>query len=203
VSAIPGHESLAQDDTVKEGPRLLPAETYIRSFLTLFGGLAPVEAQTALRAKDGALFDAWKDYLAALGVPDYKADIARSTQTNALMMATFERIGVALCEAAVERELKDAARPPADKRTIYPFDLTPAEPTEAEFTTRFDLMHRTFLGYPAALAETDRVKRFHTLYQTTVTQHAVKGTPTRFTPAQAGWAMVCMGLVRHPEFHAY
>ena len=28
--SIPGHEDLAQDTTVKEGPRVLPAETYMR-----------------------------------------------------------------------------------------------------------------------------------------------------------------------------
>ena len=27
----------------------------------------------------------------------------------------------------------------------------------AEFTERFDILHRTFLGYPVKLAETDRV----------------------------------------------
>jgi hypothetical protein len=203
VGSIPGHETLGQDDSVKEGPRLLPAETYIRSYLAVFGGLSPLEAQNALRAKDSGLFDAWRDYLAALGVPEHKTDIARSTQTNALMVATFERIGVALCEAAVERELKDPARPAPDARSVYPFEPTAGEPTEAEFATRFDVMHRTFLGYPASLAPTDRTKRFFTLYQDTVKKHAEKGTPTRFTPPQAGWAAVCMGLVRHPEFHTY
>jgi hypothetical protein len=204
ATAIPGHESLSQDTTVKEGPRVLAAEVYMRSYLMLFGGLAPVPAQTALRAKDGALFDAWKDYLAALGLPDYRNEIGRSTQTNALMVATFERIGVALCEAAVEKELKDTARPPVDKRIIYPFEVT-AESNEAEFTTRFDVMHRTFLGYPASEAATDRTKRFFALYNETIARHKDKTTPTptRFTPAQAGWATVCMGLVRHPEFHVY
>ncbi len=204
ATAIPGHESLAQDTTVKEGPRVLAAEVYMRSYLMLFGGLSPVAAQTALRAKDGALFDAWRDYLAALGVPDYRNEIGRSTQTNALMVATFERIGVALCEAAVEKELKDTARPPVDKRQIYPFEVT-AESPEAEFTARFDLMHRTFLGYPASEAATDRTKRFFALYNETIARHKDKATPTptRFTPAQAGWATVCMGLIRHPEFHVY
>jgi len=204
ATAIPGHESLPQDITVKEGPRVLPAETYIRSYLMLFGGLAPIASQTALRAKDSALFDAWRDYLAALGMPDYRNEIGRSTQTNALMVATFERIGVALCEAAVEKELKDTARPLVEKRIVYPFEVV-AESPEAEFVARFDLMHRTFLGYPAAEAATDRTKRFFALYNETVARHKDKTvpTPTRFTPAQAGWATVCMGLIRHPEFHVY
>ena len=50
VGAIPGHDSLAQDTTPKEGPRLLSAETYIRSLLQLFGGLSPLDLQTKLRA---------------------------------------------------------------------------------------------------------------------------------------------------------
>jgi hypothetical protein len=203
VTSIPGHEDLPQDITVKEGPRLLPAETYMRSYLQLFGGLAPLDAQTALRGTNG-LFDTWKDYLAAMGMPDYTLEIARNPQTNSLMIAAFERMGVALCDRAVEKELQADTRPPAAQRTIFAFDLTTAEPTQAEFTERFDVLHRTFLGYPVKLAETDRVARFFKVYGDTVAAHAAKGAPKySFTPPLAGWATVCYGLVRHPEFHAY
>ncbi len=66
------------------------------------------------------------------------------------------------------------------------------------------MLHRTFLGYPASLAQTDRVTRFRGLYNGTVERHRAMGAAaSRFTPEQAGWATVCYGLVRHPEFHAY
>lgn len=203
VTSIPGHESLPQDTTHKEGPRLMPAETYIRSYLALFGGLAPLEVQTRARGADGtALFDSWNDYLAALGLPDYRVDQPRGNQTNALMMATFERLGVVLCDRAVERDLRGTL--PVAQRVIFAFDPTTAAPTAAEFAARFDVLHRTFLGYPAALAETPRAARFFELYNGTVTRHRATGAAaSRFTPEQAGWATVCYGLVRHPEFHAY
>ncbi len=193
----PGH-GVAQDTTPKEGPRLIPAETYIRTYLTLFGGLSPLGAQAALQGKDGTqLFDAWTDYLGTMGMPDYRYDTARLSQTNTLMMATFERAGVALCDRALEHDL-GAARP----RLIYDFDIPTTPITQSQFTPMFDVLHRTFINYPAALAPTDRTNRFWKLYQDTVAAHA-KVAGSRFTPAQAGWANVCYGLVRHPEFHLY
>lgn len=203
VGDLPGHGALTQDKTPKEGPRLLPVEVYIQFYLDVFGGLSPLAAETAARGKDGsALFDTWRDYLASLGLPDYEKDIARVGQTNAIMLATFERIGISLCDRAVERDLKGTLA--LDKRTVFAFEPTKAEPTAAEFEQRFDVLHRTFLGYPAALAETPRTSRFFSLYQDTVTRHSAQGAPkSGFTPSQAGWAAVCYGLVRHPELHTY
>lgn len=204
ASELPGHGSLAQDNTAKEGPRLLPAEVYVQAYLDIFGGLSPLAAELATRDKDGsALFDTWRDYLASLGLPDYEKDIGRLTQTNAMMLASFERIGIALCDRAAERELDAAPRPPIDKRTVFTFD-PPATPAEADFAKAFDTLHRTFLGYPASLAQTPRTARFYELYTSTVARHAAKGAPSsRLSPANAGWAAVCYGLVRHPEFHTY
>jgi hypothetical protein len=197
----PGH-AIAQDTSVKEGPRLIPAETYIRSYLNLFGGLAPLAAQQAAQAKDGKLlFDTWDDYHSTLGMPDYRYDTPRIGQTNTLMIATFERIGISLCDRALEH---DRAENP---RLVYDFDIpvatVDAPPlARADFAPRFDKMHRLFLGYPSSLAQTPRVDRFYTLYTDTTTAHAsVSGS--RFSPAEAGWAAVCYGLVRHPEFHLY
>ncbi len=190
-----------QDNTPKEGPRLLPAEVYLQAYLDIFGGLSPLGAETLARGKDGALFDTWRDYLASLGMPDYEKDIARVGQTNAMMLASFERVGVSLCDRAIERDLRGAT---LDKRTVFAFEPTKAAPTEAEFAARFDVLHRTFLGYPAALAETPRTKRFFDLYNATVARHTAKGAaPSTFTPTEAGWAAVCYGLVRHPELHTY
>jgi hypothetical protein len=204
-SDLPGHGSLAQDNTPKEGPRLLPAEVYIQAYLDIFGGLSPLAAELASRGKEGsALFDTWRDYVASLGLPDYEKDLSRLTQTNAMMLATFERIGIALCDRAAERELDTTPRPALDKRTVFAFEPTTAAPTEAEFAQRFDVMHRTFLGYPAALAETPRVKRFYDLYKATVAKHSAPGAAASgLSAANAGWAAVCYGLVRHPEFHTY
>lgn len=208
VKTIPGHDGLPEDTTIKEAPRLIQAEAYMRTYLMLFGGLAPltpIQAQAVARGQDGsALFDTWNDYLMALGFPDYKNDIPRQGQTNAVMVASFERLGVALCDRALESDLK--ANPPPDigKRLIFDFDLTPADPTQAEFEARFDVLHRTFLGYPVSLAPTDRVNRFFKLYQDVVATHGAMGAPkSRFTPAEAGWAAMCYGLIRHPEFHLY
>ena len=202
VSSLPGHESLAVDTTPKEESRLVPPEAYLRTYLQLFGGVTPLDAQKRARA-DGT-FDAWDDYFAALGFPDYRIDIPRGTQTNALMVATFERLGVALCDRAVLHDLAGKTPPAVKDRTIFSFDAPKGTVARGEFAWRFDVLHKRFLGYPAMLAETNRTERFHGVYETIVARHAAPNAPkSRFTPEQAGWAAVCYGLVRHPEFQLY
>jgi hypothetical protein len=207
VNQLPGHATVGVDQGPKDEPRLVPAEAYMRTYLQLFGGLAPLDVQKKAKGADGnQLFDTWDDYLAALGFPDYRNDIPRGAQTNALMVATFERLGVALCDRAVEHDLGLKGKPgslPTD-RLIFAFE-PPAGPMDAsKFSAPFDLLHRTFLGYPAALAPTDRNARFLALYQDTLKRHSDPAAPkSRFTPEQAAWATVCYGLVRHPEFQLY
>ena len=207
VNQLPGHATVGVDPGPKDEPRLVPAEAYMRTYLQLFGGLAPLEVQKKAKGGDGnQLFDTWDDYLAALGFPDYRNDIPRGVQTNALMVSTFERLGVALCDRAVEHDLGLKGKPgslPTD-RLIFAFESDPGAMDAKKFSAPFDLLHRTFLGYPASLAPTDRATRFLALYQDTVKRHEGATAPkSRFSPEQAGWASVCYGLVRHPEFQLY
>jgi hypothetical protein len=199
---------LSEDTAPKEDLRLVPPEAYMRTYLQLFGGLAPLDVQKRARGGDGAqLFDTWDDYVSALGLPDYRFDIPRQTQTNALMVATFERLGVALCDRAIEHDLRPAKGgelQPVSQRLIFAFDAPPKGEIDAgAFGTRFDTLHRTFLGYPASLAPPQRVARFYQLYRDVEAGHAKAEPKSRFSPAEAGWAAVCYGLVRHPEFHLY
>ncbi|WP_234023282.1 hypothetical protein [Sorangium cellulosum] len=177
----------------------------MRTYLQLFGGLAPAEVQARARGADGAaLFDAWEDYLAALGFPDHRLDPPRGTQTNSLMMAAFERLGIALCDRALKHDLKSKKPVRLGDRLIFAFDVPAGRLDAAAFAPRFDVLHRTFLSYPARLAPGGRAAAFFALYEATVARHAVPGAAaSRFTPSEAGWAAVCYGLVRHPEFHLY
>jgi hypothetical protein len=199
LEAVPGHQSIAQDSSHKESPRLPAAEAYMRTYLQLFGGLTALQAQQQLSAGGTNLFDSWSAYLGALGLPNYAIDLPRQMQTNALMMATFERLGLALCDKAVEKDLQGNPPVAIDQRLIYAFDVPAAPVDQAGFAPRFDVLHRTFLSYPAAMAPTDRTARFFKLYQDTVAIHDPKSS--KFTASQAGWAAVCSGLLRHPEFH--
>lgn len=199
VASLPGHDALAIDTTPKEGLRMVPPEAYVRTYLQLFGGLAPLEVQKRARGADGPqLFDTWADYLATLGFPDDKLDLPRATQTNALMIAAFERLGAALCDRAMEHDRKAKA----EERVVFAFDG--AEVSDlAAFEARFDVLHRTFLGYPAKLAPNERTPRFYKLFTDTVARHAGDAKKAKLSAQQTGWAVVCEGLVRHPEFHLY
>lgn len=204
IRDLPGHEGLPLDRTHKEGPRVMPAEVYIRTYLQLFGGLTPTAVRTQAAA-DG-LFDQWNDYVQALGLPDHRIDLARNTQQTMLSAATFERLAIALCDRAVLRDLRGAAAPEA--RLIFAF-ATPANVAavdQATFTRHFDVLHKTFLGYPAALAPATRGPRYYQLFQQAaaaqMTARGAGSTPS-FTPVEAGYAAVCYGLARHPEFIHY
>jgi hypothetical protein len=199
VVDLPGHRKTALDTSPDEHRRLVPPEAYIRTYLMLFGGLAPLEVQAKAKGKN--LFDTWDDYLSALGLPDYKTDTPRATQTNALMIATFERLGNALCEQAAIHDLNPRRN---EAPIVFTFNLTPKDPTDDELATRFDRLHRLFLGYPAALAPPERLARFAALYRGVVEAHRKPGAPkSLLSPVQAGWAAVCEGLVDHPELHFY
>ena len=201
---LPIEAIVPEDSTPKANLRMVPPEVYMRTYLQLFGGLAPADAQKSARGNEGsALFDTWDDYVSSLGFPDYRTDIPRQTQTNTLMMATFERLGVALCDRALEHDLKGRPMTPMGARLVFAFDPPPPGKTDrAAFDARFDVLHRTFLGYPARLAPKEREGRFFQLFTATVAAHTQeKGT--RFSPDEAGWAAVCYGLVRHPEFQLY
>ncbi|GAC1523209.1 MAG: hypothetical protein NVS3B10_23230 [Polyangiales bacterium] len=200
--------TLLEDTAPKAELRMVPPEVYMRTYLELFGGLLPSDAQKKARGGDGNnLFDTWDDYVSSLGLPDYRQDIPRQTQTNALMVASFERLGIALCDRAVEHDLPSGGgKAPSvalKDRVVFAFDAAPGPMTEAQFAPRFDVLHRTFLGYPASLAPTARQPRYFALYQDIAANHAKALPKSRFTPEQAAWAAVCYGLVRHPEFHLY
>lgn len=201
ATAIPGHEAL-QDNSAKEGPRLMHAEVYLRSLGRLFGDLTPVEVEAVARgATPGILFDRWRDYLASLGLPDHRSDVNRGVATNSLMIATFDRLAIALCIRAGERELRGAV--PLAQRKVFAFDSPDGALTDGEFDERFDVLHRTFLGYPAKLAETARTPRFRALYRLATSASELSAEPLKLTPREAGWVAVCYGLARHPELHLY
>jgi hypothetical protein len=194
----------AIDSAPKEDLRMIPPEVYMRTYLQLFGGLLPLDAQKAAKGKDGGqVFDNWDAYVSALGFPDHRTDIPRQTQTNALMMATFERLGVALCDRSVEHDLKSKPPLPVTERVVFAFDLPRAAMDANAFLPRFDVLHRTFLGYPSALAPPSRAARFLQLYRDIAAMHKGAAPKSRFSPDEAAWAAVCYGLVRHPEFQLY
>jgi len=192
---LPAHRELAIDTTPKARPRMVPPEVYLRAYMMWFGGLLPLEVQAAARGK--GLFDAWDDYLSALGLPDYRLDLPRQMQTNTLMIATFGRLGEVLCIRAAEHDLHK--KPPLDQRVVFAFEPV-ASPTEAQFDERFDVLHRTFLGYPASLAPHERERRYFQLFQTIATHHAAKNP---LTGDETAWAAICSALVQHPETELY
>src|SRR5262249_26776974 len=110
-------------------------------------------------------------------------------------------LGVALCDRAVEHDFRAGEK----DKAIFAFESPPLGKIDQDaFASRFDVLHRTFLGYPAALAPTERTKRILNLYLDVVSRHSGPGAAkSRFSPEEAAWAAVCYGLVRHPEFHLY
>lgn len=193
VSTMPPHARTVLDASPKASRRAVAAEARLRAYLLWFGDVGPREAFD--RARGDELFDRWSSYLAALGLPDYHVDLPRVSRSNTLMLAALGRIGEALCIRSVERDLRGA---PLADRVIFAFEPQD-NMNRAGFAVRFDVLHRTFLGYPAALAPPDRIDRYYALY-TRVARRAATG---KLAPAELGWAAVCAALVQHPEAGLY
>ncbi len=174
--------------------QMMPAEALLRGYLTWFGGLTP--EQVVQRAHGDHLFDAWQFYLAALGLPDYHVDAPRVSQSNTVMLAALGRVGEALCAHAASHDLHERA--PLADRNVFAFEPV-AGPSRAQFAAGFDVLHRTFLGYPASLAPADRGDRYYALYR----QVAARHPGGRLTADETAWAAVCTALVQHPEAELY
>lgn len=198
VENIPGHEGVGVDSRRMQGPRTMAAETYLRSYMGLFGIATPDELAAVARGEDGKeMFETWTEHLGALGLPDYTADIARASETNALMLGAYERLAMVLCERAAERDLRGGGG-----KALFDF-LPASDPLDrAAFDAGFDSLHRAVLGYPARFVPA-RVEAFFRFYADVVARHGAMTPPSRLSPGESGWAMVCEALVRHPEFHLY
>lgn len=197
---LPAHTTIAIDTTPKARRRMVEPEVYLRAYLAWFGGLLPLAIQQRGRAR--GMFDTWDDYLASLGLPDYRIDLPRQTQSNTLMLATLGRLGEVLCARAVERDLHARPRVPLDQRVIFAFELTAGMPSPDEFAERFDVLHRTFLGYPASLAPPERLPRFYAMWKAVSARHADARKPA-LAHDELAWAAVCGALVQHHEAELY
>ena len=110
-----------------------------------------------------------------------------------MMLATFGRLGEALCVRAAEHDLHAAT--PLSSRVVFAFDAK-VHPSLDDFAAGFDVLHRTFLGYPADLAPKGRLGRFYSLYQQVASEHSKSGP---LTSDETAWVAVCAALVIHPE----
>lgn len=194
IVSVETHPPTSREPPPPPGPqrRMVPPEAFLRAYLMWFGGLAPLDVQK----RGGNLFDQWQDYLAALGLPDYAHDFPRVTQSNPMMLATLDKLAEVLCVRAAEHDLHQRGTP----RVVFAFD-PPPRPSLADFAAGFDLLHRTFLGYPAAQAPDGRLGRFYSLYQQVVSEHETSAGP--LTADETGWVAVCTALVIHPEAEVY
>jgi hypothetical protein len=189
----PAHTDPAPEP-LKATKRMVPPEVFLRAYLTWFGGLVPEDA--ARRAHRDNLFDRWHAYLGALGLPDHDIDAPRATQSNTVMLATLGRLGEALCVRSAEHDLH--GRTPSAEHTLFAFEPKDGL-TRDEFAERLDVLHRTFLGYPLALAPANRVERFKALYDGV----QARGNSSKLSPSELAWAAVCTALVQHPEAGLY
>lgn len=193
-SALPERHAVVLDQSPKQRRWMVPAEVILRAYLTWFGGLAPSEV--VQRAHGSNLFDQWSYYIAALGLPDHHVDAPRVSQSNTVMLAALGRLGEALCVRSVEHDLR--AGTPLDARVVFAFEPI-VNPTRAQFAIGFDVLHLTFLGYPASLAPAERLDRYYALFRQVAARHPGR----RLSPDETGWAAVCAALVQHPEAGLY
>lgn len=207
-------QAAPRESFIPREPRLIPAETLIRSYTAIFGDILPPEIRKNYASANAkAPYFGWEQYLSALGLPDYTRDLPRTQQSNTIMVAAFEQLAIFLCDRAALRDLGPNKPKPLSPELeglvqfksppVFDFSAKPGPITLDEFRPRFDVLHRTFLGYPAALAPPERVEEFHALYTKVEERHRTDKKLGGLPSHLAGWSAVCQGLARHPEFHHY
>jgi hypothetical protein len=192
----------------------MTAESLVASYTAIFGDLMDLDArEQADRQSRSARYYGWSERLSALGLPDYTRDLPRVTQTNTIMVGAFEQIASTLCDRAALRDLvptrasvkaiapEQQALAYVDAQRVFDFEPKLAPLAESDFGPRFDVLHRTFLGYPAGLGPPERTHEFFVLYKDVEQRH---GAANRgHMPHVVAWSAVCQALTRHPEFHHY
>ena len=119
-------------------------------------------------------------------------------QTNTLMLATLGRLGEALCDRAVEHDLARQDRARSTRRLRV--RRAARSPSLDEFAARFDVLHRTFLGYPLRLAPGGpRREVLRALRRGRRASHDEGAADARRDRVGRG----LHGLVRHPEVELY
>ena len=213
-SALPPPTTTPRESFLPREPRLVPAEALIHSYASIFGDLMPPEIRKNYSAANAqARYFGWESHLSALGLPDYPRDLPRVTQTNTVMVAEFEALATTLCDRAAAHDLiprlRDATLTPElaalvqiKAPPLFAFDAPAGPLTRDAFASRFDVLHRTFLGYPIGLAPVERLDQFHALYTEVEARHRT-GKKSGVPPSVSAWSAVCQGLARHPEFHHY
>lgn len=82
------------------------------------------------------------------------------------------------------------------------FAFLPKEELDDDaLTQRIDVLHRTFTGYPIALAGPARTTRLIALFRSVVARH--RGQKQPLSATETAWAAVCTALVQHPEVELY
>ena len=179
----------------------------MRTYLQLFGGLAPLDVQKRARGGDGARSSTPGTTTSRRSASPTIASTSRaSTQTNALMIADVRaaRRGALRSRASstICKGQAAAARPSA---LVFAFDL-PARARRRRGRSR-----RGSTSCTAPSSATRRRSRrrsararFFQLYRDIVARPRQGATRSRASPpTRPAWAAVCYGLVRHPEFHLY
>ena len=196
-TALPAHKTRCSTRTPKERRRMVSPEVYLRAYLGWFGGLVPLDVQN--RARPKGLFDAWDDYLVRARparLQDRPAAPDPEQHADARDARPARRGAVRARRRARSARRQDAARSARRVRVR----CRAATPTTRS-ASGFDVLHRTFLGYPAKLAPGERVAKFHALFTEVAARHA--GAKNPLTADETAWVAVCTALVQHPEAELY
>ena len=184
---------------------MVPPEVTMRTYLHLFGALAPLEFQKGARgATARASSTRGTTTSPRSGSPTIASTSpARRRPTRSWWPPSSASASRSATARSSTTGKEDAAEP-VQERVIFAFDPPKGHVSTAQTSLRGSTcLHRTFLGYPARSRRRERSQRFYALYETIAKEHAKAAPKSRFTPDEAGWAAVCYGLVRHPEFHLY
>jgi hypothetical protein len=138
---------------------------------------------------------------AALGEPDFLATTEEALDPNVVYSKYNDDAAREGCRKAVAADVaRIASGKPSSERMILR-NITPATSTD-DSAVRANLVYLKahFHGVRAGANDSERIGPLRTLLQSSIAASTAASLELK---AEAGWRMVCVGLLTSPEFNTY
>ncbi len=135
----------------------------------------------------------------ALGDPDYIERVEEAAIPNALYVKLMDDMARQVCTNMAEADRK---RVDTDARVLLrDTTLESIEPADVEANLRY--LHLRFFGERPRAGEDPTIEALENLFFTAHDEAVTNDDQVAKTPVLEGWRVVCIAMMKSPEFHIY
>ena len=135
----------------------------------------------------------------ALGDPNYIERVEEAAIPNALYVKLMDDMARQVCTNMAEADRK---RVDTDARVLLrDTTLESIEPADIEANLRY--LHLRFFGERPRAGEDPTIDALQNVFFTAHDEAVTNGDQVAKTPVLEGWRVVCIAMMKSPEFHVY